>query len=136
MDWSQRIPMSARVAFHIRGNRLCICEIDGENSHQMTRILAPILLLVLMFPSFAFGETMDDLVKRDGLFYKKFTVIPFTGKITGNTQGSLRNGKKHGTWASYFANGQVERKGTYNEGKREGLWVKYWDNGRLSYKGT
>ena len=49
----------------------------------MTRILAPILLLVLLFPSFAFGETMRYLVKRDGLYYKKFTHVPFTGKVRG-----------------------------------------------------
>lgn len=31
----------------------------------------------------AFGETMDDLVKRDGLHCKKFSDVPFTGKVTG-----------------------------------------------------
>ena len=58
----------------------------------MKRILAPIVLLTLLFPALALGETMDDLVKRDGLFYKKFTTVPFSGKVTGNTQGSFKNG--------------------------------------------
>ena len=64
----------------------------------MKRILTPILLLTLLFPALAFGETMKDLVEREGVFYKKFTEVPFTGKVTGKTQGSFRNGKKHGRW--------------------------------------
>ncbi len=26
---------------------------------------------------------MDDLVEREGLFYKKFTDVPFTGEVRG-----------------------------------------------------
>ena len=42
----------------------------------------------------------DDLVEQEGLFYKKFTDVPFTGKITGNEQGVLKDGKKDGPWVS------------------------------------
>ena len=68
----------------------------------ITRILFP---LCLLFPMTTFGETMDDLVKRDGLYYKNFTDIPFTGNITGNTQGTIRNGKKEGLWVHYDSDG-------------------------------
>lgn len=68
----------------------------------MKRILAPILLLTLVFPALVFGETMDDLVKRDGLHYKKFSDVPFTGKVTGEEQGSFRNGKKDGPFSIFF----------------------------------
>ncbi len=71
----------------------------------MKRFLASMVLAVLLFPALALGETMDDLVKRDGLFYKKFTVVPFTGKITGITQGAVRNGKREGPWVSYSSDG-------------------------------
>jgi hypothetical protein len=50
----------------------------------MKHILAPIVLLTFLFPSLAFGVTMDDLVKRDGIHYKKFSDVPFTGKTTEN----------------------------------------------------
>ena len=49
----------------------------------MKRFLAPILLVTLLFPSFALGVELDDLVIRGGLFYEKFTNIPFSGKVTG-----------------------------------------------------
>ncbi|MEC7490390.1 MAG: hypothetical protein VYA17_12475, partial [Pseudomonadota bacterium] len=64
----------------------------------MKRILAPILLLVFLFPSLALSEEVvdyDDLVERDGLFYKKYTDVPFSGKITtGSEQGSFKKGKR------------------------------------------
>jgi hypothetical protein len=55
----------------------------------MRHILTSVALIVLLFPALALGETMDDLVKRDGLHYKKFTDVPFTGEVTGKKQGSL-----------------------------------------------
>ena len=41
---------------------------------------------------------MDDLVKRGGLYYKQFTDVPFTGKVTGIDQGSFKNGERDGAW--------------------------------------
>jgi len=84
----------------------------------MKRFLAPILLLTLLFPSLAFGVTMDDLIFRssNGLLYKKYTEVPFTGKVTGKEQGSFRNGKKEGLWVGYHDNGQLSHKGTYKNG--------------------
>ena len=102
----------------------------------MKRFLAPILLLTLLFPSLAFGETMKDLVVRDGLHYKKFSKVPFTGKTTGKSQGSFRNGKKHGPYVKYHDNEQLQSKGTYKDGKKHGPWVGYHKNGQLFYKGT
>ena len=84
----------------------------------------------VLFPTFALGETMDDLVERDGLFYKEFTDVPFTGNITGKTRGTIRNGKKNGPWVYnwkngqfYWNKGQLWKKGTYRDGKEEGSWV-------------
>tara|TARA_Y100001970_G_scaffold267596_1_gene357790 strand:+ start:1277 stop:1618 length:342 start_codon:yes stop_codon:yes gene_type:complete len=104
----------------------------------MKRILAPILLLVLLFPTLVLGEevTFDDLVKREGLYYQKFTDVPFDGKVTGQEQGSIRDGKKDGYWVEYRDNGQLSFKGTYKDGKRDSSWVGYYDNGQLWEKGT
>ena len=84
----------------------------------MKRILAPILLMTLLFPTLAFGETIDDLVITNGLYYKKSTDAPFTGNTTGKSQGSFRNGKKLGSWVSYHDNGQVFSQGTYKNDVR------------------
>jgi len=76
-----------------------------------------------------------DLVFRDGLYYKKSTNIPFTGKVDGITQGSFKDGKKEGSWVRYWRNGQLWNKGEYKNGEKEGNWFGYWDNGQLMYKG-
>ena len=58
------------------------------------RILILSLVTALMFlTSPSWSETFDDLVERNGLYYKKFTEVPFTGKLTGQFQGSFKNGR-------------------------------------------
>ena len=49
-------------------------------------------------------------------FFKKYTEVPFTGK----TQGSFRNGKRHGSWVGYYEEGGLRKKGTYKNGKKDG----------------
>ena len=84
------------------------------------------------------GETVkfEDLTVREGLHYKKFTDVPFTGTVTGRFQGKIKNGKKDGPWIEYHDNGQLWSKGTYKDGKRVGPYVRYYANGQLSTKGT
>ena len=60
-----------------------------------TLFLLPILLLSFVSTS-CWSVTVEDLVERDGLIYKKFTDTPFTGKVTGKEQGSYKNGKRGG----------------------------------------
>ena len=60
----------------------------------MKHILKSEFLIILLFPAFTFGVTMDDLVETDGLHYKKFADVTFTEKITGKTRGSFEDSKK------------------------------------------
>ena len=93
------------------------------------------LLFILLLSSPSWSATLGDLVERDGLYYKQFTEAPFTGKVTGDEQGSIKSGKKEGAWVSYHGNGQLEFKGSYKNGEREGVWVGYNENGQLKRKG-
>ncbi len=96
-------------------------------------IIPFILMSLVAIPSW--GETMDDLVYRDGIHYKKFSDVPFTGEVEGKYQGKIKNGKEEGPWIAYYDNGQLDYKGDYKNGKREGLWIWYHDNGILYGKG-
>ena len=102
----------------------------------MTRILTSLILVILLFPSLALGETLGELVQRDGLHYKKLTTVPFSGKITGNAQGTFKNGKWEGPWVEYYDSGQLFSKGTFKNGNQDGPWVHYYENGQLESKGT
>ena len=59
----------------------------------------------------------------EGVFYKKFTDVPFSGTVTGKGQGKLKNGKKEGPWVSVNYKGQLEGTGTYKNGMKNGHWV-------------
>jgi antitoxin component YwqK of YwqJK toxin-antitoxin module len=88
--------------------------------------LSILTCLIFLSPNVVLSETLSDLVKTDGLYYKKFSQVPFTGKITeGLTQGSFRNGKWDGPYVDYHSNGRVFAKGTYKNGIKEGEWVWY-----------
>ena len=89
--------------------------------------------LIFLSPSVVMGESLRDLVERDGLYYQKFTDVPYNGKVTGDKQGTLKNGKKAGVWVTYSSNGQLYSKGNFKNGKEEGTWVFYYD-GQLSFK--
>ena len=77
------------------------------------------VLVVLLFPALAMGGEvkLKDLVLTNGLYFKKFTEVPFTGKVTGKEQGRLKNGKRVGVWIEYDGNGRVSKEVTYENGK-------------------
>ena len=85
-----------------------------------------------------FSETVlaDDLVVRNGIFYKKFTDVHFIGDVIGHQNGTIINGKRDGFWESYYDNGQLNWKGNYKDDCLDGPWEYYHENGQLSYKGN
>ena len=97
----------------------------------MIHILTTMVLMTFRFSGLLLGETMDDVKKREGLYYKNFTNVPFTGNITGKMQGEIRNGKQVGPWIAYHPNGQLLYQGTFKNGKMVGRWVIYYDDGQL-----
>ena len=104
----------------------------------MKTLLTLLTCLFIFSPNVVMSETVksEDLVERNGIYYKKFTEVPFTGKTSGRIQGSYEKGKKHGPWVYYHENGQLDMKGTYKDGNADGPWVSYYENGKLSFKGT
>jgi len=94
------------------------------------------ILFISLLSSPSWSVTLGDLVERDGLYYEKFTDVPFTGEITGQFQGSIKNGKEEGAWVRYHKNGQLMVKANFENGKEQGAFVSYRDNGQLKNKGN
>ena len=71
----------------------------------MRHTLTTVVLIVLLFPAIVVGETVkrEDLTKRDGLFYKKFTDVPFSGEVNYGVRKreAYKDGKKNRTWVEY-----------------------------------
>jgi hypothetical protein len=92
------------------------------------------------------SETLNvsegDLIEREGIFYKKFTVTPFTG----NTVSFFKNGQlkqrvtykggiRNGLMESFDENGQLQLRGNYKDGKLDGSYETFHDNGQLEQRG-
>ena len=94
------------------------------------------VLLITLLPSLGWSTPLDELMERDGLYYPKFSDVPFTGKVTGDTQGYLKDGRREGVWVTYYYSGALMFKGNYQNGKREGFYVDYYSTGEIREKGN
>ena len=95
-----------------------------------------LIIFSLLLTSVSWSKDVDwnDLVKRDGLLYEKFTDEPFTGNVIGKEFGQLVNGKREGKWIAYHSNGQLKSKVNFKNDKHDGEFLTYYDNGHLRLK--
>ena len=109
-------------------------------SYRMKSLFLSLLgILYLLTASVVLGETIDRrrLVERNGLVYKSFSPVPYSGKVTGLWLGEVVNGLKFGSWKTYWLNGSVASEGRYGVGgKKVGVWKYFNGNGDLSSKYT
>lgn len=106
------------------------------NSHVISFLRSVLICLcIAIFPALSSAMEMSELVKREGLFYEKFSDTPFTGEVTGKEQGSIVKGVKKGKWLIFFPNGQLAHKGEFTFGEKSGNWISYYNNGNISAKG-
>ena len=99
------------------------------------------LFLLISTPVVYGEETIfwSDLVEHDGIYYKVSTntdsspsLVLFSGKVTGEHQGNMKNGKREGPWIQYWDNGQIRLKGIYKDGEKVGDdWVEYAMDGSV-----
>ena len=98
-----------------------------------------LILFISLLSSPSWSETVsyiDDLVNRGGLYYKKFTDVPFTGEVSGQFNGKFENGRMDGRWVTYYESGELSTRYNYRLGKRFGSGVAYHINGQIRAKAT
>ena len=95
-----------------------------------------VAILFLMFMTPAWSETFDQLVERNGIYYKKNSETYFTGKIEGLEEGFFVNGMKEDLWITYYKTGTLLQEATYKHGILEGSFKAYQHNGRLRSIGS
>ena len=83
---------------------------------QRFRLLFPVLLLV--FVGACSGPTVErgDLIRRDGVFFEKFSTTPFNGQTTGAFVGKIVDGRWEDTVFQFDLNGQLVRETDYVRG--------------------
>ena len=107
--------------------------------HFITKFLVNSFLLIFFTigtVSICKSETIDALVQREGLFYLKFTDVPFNGELEGIQQGLISKGKKQGQWLEFWVTGQLKSRGEYDDGRKNGPWLLFYTNGQLLGKGN
>ena len=103
---------------------------------HLTTLFTILFISLLSSPSLSETVSMDDLVERNDLYYKKFTDVPFTGeislKVTGEKiSGKIQNGKKDGRWVLYYNSGQLNSDGNYKDGMKDGKSTEWYSNGQI-----
>ena len=74
---------------------------------------------------------IKNLLKRDGVFVKKFSDDSLNGMVFqmfGDIKvplGMIKNGKKNGKWSHWYKNGRKKDEGTYKDGKLHGLVISW-----------
>jgi antitoxin component YwqK of YwqJK toxin-antitoxin module len=88
-----------------------------------------------------------NLTERDGVVYNSEdlftgsckTVFDFEGdyEFNGETNEirTYKRGLRHGVWAKYYRNGQLEYKGNCKNGYIHGKYSGYYKNGKLKEEG-
>ena len=103
----------------------------------MKSLLSALLVFILAVPSVAFSGdviTKDELLTRDGIYYKRFSNIPFTGRVTGIWQGNIVNGLIEGQWSVFLNSGELAFTRFMVKGKTHGQEVGYNANGTRSWE--
>ena len=84
---------------------------------------------------------IDEVVKRDDTYYRKFSNAPFSGRVESYyTNGQLKiigefsDGKKVGKWVEYYISGIKKNEGQFANGKKDGTWVYYFLNKNIKEK--
>ena len=78
-------------------------------------------LLIVYWVASPVRTDYENLVKRNGLYYEKFTDTPFSGHVKGKKKGRIKDGKKDGIWRSYYKNGRLEHQIVWRNGKTYGM---------------
>ena len=105
---------------------------------RINQLAIIVIMLIVQGPNVALSDgdsklTFAELFLREGLYYKPFSNVPFSGELEGQVTGRLSDGKMEGEWLFYFDNGQLHKKGPFLNGKKHGFWVEYEMSGAQQY---
>ena len=85
--------------------------------------------IICAFTSFlCTGVDSKEIINKDGLYYKKSSSVPFTGKVIGKEIGLIEKGKKEGSWVGYYDNGELRYSVNFKNGD--------WEVGSYNGQGT
>ena len=85
--------------------------------------------------TFTHPAKWDELLIRDDLFFKKFTNIPFGGRLGAPDKGLFCRERPVGPFKWHRKNGDPWARAHYVDGKLNGVWISYTRTGQLEEEG-
>ena len=86
------------------------------------------ICVFLSFESTAKEVNFNNLVKREGIWFEKFSDNPYSGDVVGKEKGKMIKGQKTGEWNSFFGganNNDFRVKENYKKGKLHGKKLEF-----------
>ena len=112
-------------------------------NYEMKKILLIILPLLLIVGCEKQKEySIDNIIEREGIYYKKFTEEIVNGFVFEEIEGTkvklgrMKNGKKDGKWIDWYENGQKKKEVSWKDGNYDGKRTEWYENGQKKYQGT
>jgi antitoxin component YwqK of YwqJK toxin-antitoxin module len=95
-----------------------------------TKLLTICILIILSGCSEQQTVNYSDTYEKDGVIYLKFSEpTPYTGNVTGEKKGFIKNGKKHHEFLKFYTSGELLTRINYKNGLRHGEHLRYCNNG-------
>ena len=114
----------------------------------ITTLLTILFISLLSSPSWSDTLTMDDLTERNGVYYKKFTSVPFSGLVVQDCpkgkpkdifqegfSGKIVNGLREDYWIITSCFTSSIQRGNFLRGQKHGTWEFYYKDGQLERVG-
>ena len=104
----------------------------------MKKLLLLMICVFLSFESTAKEVNFNNLVKREGIWFEKFSDNPYSGDVVGKEKGKMIKGQKIGEWNSTYGgsnNNYFRVKENYKKGKLHGKRLEFVSStGKLFFK--
>lgn len=112
---------------------------------KSTNIFVMIILVLLTSLFFSCSEreiTLDQLQKRDELYYAVNEEKPYNGRVVAyypnkqkRSEAHLKDGKFHGLVVEWYENGQNKEQKSFKNGELDGLNMTWYKNGQQKAEG-
>ena len=95
-----------------------------------------IVFILLSLTIFACNNSVEENKKQEVLERKVEQVVERYSNGIKKMEGETVNGKRHGMWKYYYANGFLWSEGEFWYGERKGYSIIYYNNGKKQMEGS
>ena len=125
-----------------RARRRMSMRVTGKAMTHVRRVMAMAcriggLVACLYLPACKQAEIdISELGELSGVFVVRTSGQPFSGRVTGDVSGTLKQGRWHGRVTSFFPDGQAQSEAHFRRGVMHGVNRSWYPGGQLRSEST